>query len=251
MLRSPNAATYFLKAVDSYNALNVEALENAIAFGDFSVIEEPLVLFAKACSMPVKQITLAETPATPRWVAPLYELALGCLARGTQEDYASVAEFIGHMSMQKRFASSVVAGKLFGLLESIDAPQAMKKIPSADAFSLYGSYRSDKERLKVFFDIDEAWDPSRANVLAMTFMIAKENGVADENPTAWRTLIDAIGIPNDDPVIEAILEEWMPESLPIIELGQEPTFNEMLKVIKNRLATHIKSIRINNHPIGR
>ncbi len=252
MLRSPNSAMYFLKAVDSYNALDAEEQTKAAALGDFSLFEEPLALFATACSMPLTQITLSNSPATPSWVAPLYSLALDCLARGTPEDQNNVIAFISHMSMQNRFAASIVAGKLFEILpwQSM-APQNVTHIPSADAFSLHGSARMDKERLKVHFSMDEAWNPSKASVLAMSFALAKENGVAGENPEAWNTLIEAIGIPDDDPVIVAILEEWMPESLPLIELDQEATFNEMLKVIQTRLATHIKSIRVNARPRGR
>ena len=85
----------------------------------------------------------------------------------------------------------------------------------------------------------------------MTCTIAKEGGIADENLDAWRTLIDAIGITDDDAVIVAILEEWMPESLPLIALDQEPTFNAMLKVMQTRLATHLKSKRVNSRPTGR
>ena len=252
MLRSPNAAMYFLKAVDSYNAIDVEEREKMFAVGDFSVLEEPLSLFAKACSMPVTQITLSNLPATPRWVAPLYSLALNCLEKGSPEDTNTVIAFIRHMSMQKRFAASIVAGKLFEMLpwQSMGY-QDFAHIPSADAFSLHSSFQSDKERLKETFEVDNTWDPSKANVLAMTCTIAKEGGIADENLDAWRTLIDAIGIPDDDAVIVAILEEWMPESLPLIALDQEPTFNAMLKVMQTRLATHLKSKRVNSRPTGR
>jgi hypothetical protein len=243
MLRKPNAATFFLKAVESYNAIDAQERASAIEQGDFTVVEQPLSLFAKACLMPLAQITLAESPETPAWVAPLYALALDCLARGTQEDTKSVAAFIGHMSLQNRFASSVVAGKLFGMLQWHEVSDAMDTIPSADAFGLHRSARSNQERLKEFFNIDEKWEPSKATVLAMTFTIAKENGVPDENPLAWSTLIDAVGIPDNDPIITAILEEWMPESLQVIDLEQEPAFDAMLRSIRKHLATIRKSIR--------
>lgn len=243
MLRNPNSAMYFLKAVDAYNALDAEERKKAIAQGNFTVVDEPLRLFAKACSMPVTQITLAETPATPRWIPPLYSLALDCVARGTLEDSATLVEFIGHMSMQSRFASSIIAGKLFCMLKGHEISIGIEKIPIADAFGLHGSARSDRERLKKYFEIDESWEPSNANVLAMTFAITKENGAVNENTEAWNVLIEAIGIPDNDAVIVAILEEWMPLSLQIIVLDQEPAFNEMLKLMRNRLMNMWKSIR--------
>ena len=247
MIRSPNSATYFLKAVKSYNAIDTEERRKAIEQGDFSVIEAPRVLFAKACSMQVKQITLVDTPETPAWVAPLYALALDCLASGTPENHASIVEFIGHMSMQNRFASSIVAGKLFSMLRSNEVPIDLKKIPVADAFGLHGSAQSDRERLKKYFEIDETWEPSKANVLAMTFTISKENGIADSNPEAWGTLVEAIGLPDDEAVLIAILEEWMPDSLQLVVLDQEPAFNEMLKSIRRQIELVIKS----THPRGR
>ncbi len=243
MIRSPNSATYFLKAVKSYNAIDTEERRKAIEQGDFSVIEAPRVLFTKACSMQVKQITLVDTPETPAWVAPLYALALDCLASGTPENHASIVEFIGHMSMQNRFASSIVAGKLFSTLRSNEISIDLKNIPVADAFGLHGSAQSDRKRLKKYFEIDETWEPSKASVLAMTLTIAKENGIPEENPEAWAVLLEAIGLPDDDVILVAILEEWMPDSLPLIELDQEPPFNEMLKTFRNRLALSLKSSR--------
>ena len=243
MIRSPNSATYFLKAVESYNSIDAEERRKAIEQGDFSVIEAPRVLFAKACSMQVKQITLVDTPETPAWVAPLYALALDCLASGTPENHASIVEFIGHMSMQNRFASSIVAGKLFSMLRSNEVPIDLKKIPVADAFGLHGSAQSDRKRLKKYFEIDETWEPSKATVLAMALTVAKENGIPGENPEAWAVLLEAIGIPDDDPVIVAIHEEWMPDPLPLIELDQEPAFNVMLKTFRNQLALSLKSSR--------
>jgi hypothetical protein len=243
MLRTPNASTFFLKAADAYNALDAQERTSAIAQGDFSVVEEPLLLFAKACSLPTAQITLAKSPATPKWVAPLYALALDCLARGTEEDAQSVGAFVGHMSTQNRFAASIVAGKLFGMLQWQDVSGAMKNIPAADAFGLHGSARSNRERLKTHFTINEKWEPSKAKVLALTFAIAKAHGVPDENPLAWGALIDAVGIPDNDPVITAILEEWMPESLQFIDLEQEPAFDSMLNAMRKQLANMQKTIR--------
>jgi len=241
MIRNPNSATYFLRAVEAYNAIDEEERRKAIEQGDFLVIEEPISLFAKASSMPVKQITLADTPETPAWVAPLYSLALDCLASGTPENHASIVEFIGHMSMQKRFASSIVAGKLFSMLRSNEVPIDLKNIPTADAFGLHGSAQSDRKRLKEYFEIDEAWDPSNANILSMTFVIAIENGIANSNLEAWSTFTEAIGLPDDDPIIVAIHEEWIPDSLQLVVLDQEPLFNEMMKSIRVQIALVLKS----------
>ncbi len=243
MLRNPSAATYFLKAVEAYNALDAKERMKAIELGDFSAIEEPLALFLKACSMPSTQISLVESPATPKWIAPLYSIALDCHARGTLEDKESVVAFIGHMSVQDRFAASIVAGKLFSMLQWYEVPVDLKNIPSADAFGLHGSAQSNSQRLKEYFKIDEDWNPSKATVLATTFIIANENGVAKENQEAWDMLIEAIGLPDDDSVIVVILEEWMPSSLQLVELDQEPAFNEMLKEMRDRLMSTIKSTR--------
>ncbi|MBC8202096.1 MAG: hypothetical protein H8E86_08615 [Planctomycetes bacterium] len=243
MLRNPNSATYFLQAVTAYNAIDTEERKKAISEGEFAIVDEPLRLFTKACSMPATQITFTQTPATPKWVAPLYALSIDCIARGTQEDKATLAAFVGHMSTQTRFASSIIAGKLFAMLAWNEVVDAIQTIPTADAFGLHGSARSARERLIEYFDIDEKWFPSNANVLAMTLTIAKEQGVPDENPAAWQTFIDALGIPDDDTVIEAVLNEWLPESLEDIDLEQEPAFNEMLKELKTYLAKQVRTIR--------
>ena len=77
-------------------------------------LEEPSsTSFLLACSMPPKQITLANSPETPHWIAPLYSLALDCIARGTSADRLSIMEFVGHLSQQDRFAASILAAKLF------------------------------------------------------------------------------------------------------------------------------------------
>jgi hypothetical protein len=234
---------YYLQAVEAYNVLDADERVKAIEQGDFTVVEEPLSLFAKACSMPVTQITLSESPETPSWVAPLYSLALDCLARGGADDQKNIVAFIGHMSLQNRFASSIVAGKLFEMIPSYAFTFDIKKVPVADAFSLHGSARSDRERLKEYFEIEGKWSPSNANVLAMTLTIANEKNVPDANPMAWQVLVEAMKIPDDDPIVEALLEEWMPESLENIELKQEPSFNKMLKELKTKLATIVRSIR--------
>jgi hypothetical protein len=243
MLRTANSANHFLQAVDAYNALDSEERAKAIEQGDFTVVEEPLLLFAKACSMPVTQITLSENPETPSWVAPLYSLALDCIARGTHDDTKCVAAFISHMSMQNRFAASIIAGKLFAMLPWNAFTFDIEKVPVADAFSLHGSARSDRERLREYFEIDEKWSPSNANVLAMSLTLANEKSVPDANPLAWRTLVEAMKIPDDDSIVEAVLEEWMPESLTDFELKQEPAFNEMLKELKTNLAKIVRAIR--------
>lgn len=113
MLRNPNSATYFLKAVDAYNEIDSKDRMKAMQHGKFEVFEEPFNLFATACSMPPKQITLANSPETPHWIAPLYSLALDCIARGTSSDRLAIMEFVGHLSHQDRFAASILAAKLF------------------------------------------------------------------------------------------------------------------------------------------
>ena len=147
------------------------------------------------------------------------------------------------MSMQNRFAASIIAGKLFAMLPWNAFTFDIEKVPVADAFSLHGSARSDRERLREYFEIDEKWSPSNANVLAMSLTLANEKSVPDANPLAWRTLVEAMKIPDDDSIVEAVLEEWMPESLTDFELKQEPDFNEMLKELKTNLAKIVRAIR--------
>ncbi|MGY8753269.1 MAG: hypothetical protein ACKVIO_05175 [Phycisphaerales bacterium] len=70
-------------------------------------------------------------------------------------------------------------------------------------FLIQFSIQGDIENRK----IGEAVEGVHAIMLAMTFAISIENGVANNNPEAWDVLINTIGIPDNDAVVVAILEE--------------------------------------------
>jgi hypothetical protein len=239
MLRNPNSATYFLKAVDAYNELDTRDRINALQHGDFALLEEPFQLFSRACSMPPKQITLANSPETPHWIAPLYSLALDCIAKGTSADRLTIMEFVGHLSQQDRFAASILAAKLFdydwGSTPVSEEPhlkvayeKAKKQIPSADEFMLHGSAESERERLVNRYDMEETWDPNDANTLAMTLTLAKLNGVDANNPEAWKLFIKAVGLPDTHPSFLFAEEEYNPELIEFLKLPQEESFDEMI-----------------------
>jgi hypothetical protein len=246
MLRNPNSATYFLWAVESYNAIDYQERKNAIAHGDFIVIDEPLALLAKACALPPTRITLANEAATPHWIAPLYALALDCIARGTSRDRLTILELIGHLSQQDRFATSILAAKLYdyewGSTPSPDDPhleeafaKAKKQIPSADAFMLHRSAQSERLRLIQFYDIDdlydhnEKWNPNSATLLSLTCMLAKLDDVDQHNPEAWALCIQALGIPDMHPSLLFAEEEYDVELMKFLKLPQEESFNEMIE----------------------
>ena len=239
MIRHPNSATYFLKAVEAYNEIDTKERMYAVQHGDFTLLEEPLALFAIACSMQPTRITLASTPETPHWIAPLYSLALDCISRGMSTDRLTIMEFVGHLSQQDRFAASILAAKLFdydwGSTPEPDEPhlrvafeRAKKQIPSADEFMLHGSANSERERLMNLYDMEESWNPNDANTLAMTLTLAKRNGVDGHNPEAWRLFINAVGIPDTHPSFLFAEEEYYPELIEFLKLPQEESFDEML-----------------------
>ena len=239
MLRNPNSATYFLKAVEAYNELDTKDRIDALQHGDFALLEESFQLFSRACSMPPKQITLANSPETPHWIAPLYSLALDCIARRTSADRLTIMEFVGHLSQQDRFAASILAAKLFdydwGSTPVPEEPhlkvayeKAKEQIPSADEFMLHGSAVSERERLVNRYDMEETWDPNDANTLAMTLTLAKLNGVDANNPEAWKLFIKALGLPDTHPSFLFAEEEYNPELIEFLKLPQEESFDKML-----------------------
>ena len=239
MLRNPNSATYFLKAVETYNEIDTKDRMNAMQHGDFEILEEPFRLFATACSLPPKQITLANSAGTPHWIAPLYSLALDCIARGTSTDRLVIMEFVGHMSQQDRFAASILAAKLFdydwGPTPEPEEPhlkvayeKAKKQIPTADEFMLHGSADSERERLIEQYEIEEKWNPNPTNTLVMTLTLAKLRGIDQQNPEAWKVFIRAIGLPDTHPAFLFAEEEYNPELIQFLKLPQEESFDEML-----------------------
>ena len=244
MLRNPNSATYFLRAVEAYNELDAKDRMNAVQHGDFTLFEGPFTLFTKACSLPPKRMTLAGLPETPHWIAPLYSLALDCISRGTTNDRLAIMEFVGHLSQQDRFAASILAAKLFdydwGSTPEPDEPhlraafeRAKKQIPSADEFMLHGSAESERQRLLNWYDMEESWDPNDTNTLAMTFTLAKLKGVDQHNPEAWKLFIKAVGIPDTHPSFLFAEENYNPELIEFLKLPQEESFDETIEKLSS------------------
>jgi len=240
MLRNPNSATYFLKAVEAYNEIEAMDRTNSVQHGNFEILEVSFNLFATACSMPPKQITLANSPETPHWIAPLYSLALDCIARGTSSDRLAIMELVGHLSQQDRFAASILAAKLFdydwGSTPEPEEPylkvayeKAKKQIPTADEFMLHGSADSERERLVEQYDMEETWNPNPTNTLVMTLTLAKLRGVDQHNPDAWKVFIQAIGLPDNHPSFLFAEEECNPELIEFLKLPQEESFDVMLQ----------------------
>jgi hypothetical protein len=240
MFRNPNSATYFLKAAEAYNEIDAKERVYALQHRDFTILEEPLSLFATACSMPPKKITLANSPETPYWIAPLYSLALDCIQRGTATDRLMIMEFVGHLSQQDRFAASILAAKLFdydwGSTPEPNEPhlraafeKAKKQIPSADEFMLHSSADSERERLSQRYDLEESWEPNDANTLAMTLTLAKLKGIDEHNPEAWTLFVRAVGLPDTHPSFLFAEEEYNPELIEFLKLPQEDSFDEKLK----------------------
>jgi hypothetical protein len=247
MLQSPNAATYFLQAVEAYEALDSDKRRKAVRQGDFEMLELPLQLLAKAASMEPTRISLSDDPATPSWVAPLYALTLDGIARGTMQDVQVTLQVVAHLSQQDRFAASIAAASLFGGEwraspneltdeERVQFQNLIRRIPSADTFMLHASARSDTRRLAVWFEVEDDWKPSRDVVLATTLTLATQDGIAKRWPAVWPAFVDSLGVPDNDAVIKTALTTQTPETLLLVKLEQTEAFNEMLRDYRNSLA---------------
>ena len=247
MLRSPNAATYFLQAVEAYAALDSDERIKAVQQGDFEMLEAPLRLLAIASAMDPTRITLSDDPATPHWIAPLNALTLDGIARGTVQDLLVTIQVVGHLSQQDRFAASIAAANLYGLeweklpdgFSSEDEKQMLntiRRIPHADAFMLHASSKSDMRRLAKWFDVEGDWKPSKDAVLAATITLAAEDGVADIWPAVWPSFVKSLGVPDDDSVVTAAISTQMSDALLHVQLEQAETFNEKLRGFRNLLA---------------
>ena len=247
MLQSPNAATYFLQAVEAYEVLDSDKRMKALQQGDFEMLEAPLQLLAKAASMEPTRITLSDDPATPSWIAPLYALTLDGIARGTIQDVQVTLQVVAHLSQQDRFAASIAAANLFGgewrtisneLTDEhrVQFQNLIRRIPSADTFMLHASAKSDSRRLAVWFEVEGDWKPSRDVVLATTITLAAQDGIAKRWPVVWPAFVDSIGVPDNDAVIKASISMQTPEALLFVRLNQAEAFNEMLRGFRKLLA---------------
>ena len=243
MLRSPNAATYFLQAVEAYEALDTAERMKAVQQGDFEMLEMPLQLLAKAAAMEPTRITLSDDPATPSWIATLYALTLDGIARKKVQDALVSLQVVAHLSQQDRFAASIAAANLFGsdwkLIqddftdeERIQFKNIIRRIPHADAFMLHASAKSDLRRLATWFGVESGWKPTMDVVLATTITLAVEDGVTDQ----WPAFVESLGVPDDDAVINAAISMKTHEPLLLVKLEHAEAFNEMLRDFRNLLA---------------
>ncbi len=246
MLQSPNAATYFLQAVEAYEALDTAERMKAVQQGDFEMLEVPLQLLAKAAAMEPVRITLSDDPATPHWIAPLYALTLDGMARGSVQDILVLLQVVAHLSQQDRFAASIAAANLFGSQwQSVPNNPSrfrgqirtlLRRIPHADAFMLHASAKSDTRRLATWFEVESGWKPTKDVVLATTITLAAQAGIAKRWPTVWPSFVSSLHVPDDDAVIKAALTTQTPEALLLVNLDQAEAFNEMLREFRNLLA---------------
>lgn len=245
MLQTPNAATYFLRAVEAYAAIDHDVRIKAAQQRDFDVLDAPLQLLAKAAAMDPARITLITDPATPHWIAPLYALTKDGITRGTPYDILVSLQVAGHMSQQDRFAASIAAANLFGLAWEIPLDKhsaqyepclnAIRRIPHADAFMLHTSAKSDTLRLADWFEAESSWKPSKDMVLASTITLAAEHGVAELWPSVWQGFVESLGVPDDDSIVVAAIETQMSDALVLVELEQSGSFHEKLRGFRSLL----------------
>jgi hypothetical protein len=242
MLQSPNAATYFLQAVEAYEALDSDSRMKAVQQGEFEMLDVPLQLLAKAAAMEPTRITLSDDPATPSWIAPLYALTLDGIARGRVKDTLVYLQVVAHLSQQDRFAASIAAANLFGgdwrsttteltIEEQEQTVHAVRRIPSADAFMLHASAKSDSRRLAIWFEVEDGWKPTKDVVLATTITLAAQDGVTDQ----WPAFVESLGVPDNDVVIKAAISTQSPEALLLVKLEHAESFNEMLRDFRHLL----------------
>ncbi|MEE2912493.1 MAG: hypothetical protein VX436_01670 [Planctomycetota bacterium] len=244
MLQSPNSATYFIQAVQAYEAIDPEERAAAVGNENFEILEVSLQLLAKAAAMEPARITLAEDPATPYWIAPLHALTLDGIARGSSKDILVALQVVGHFSQQDRFAASISAANLFDLLHrskshllSIEDTNrfknAIRRIPHADAFMLHASAKSDARRLADWFKVDGDWQPSEDVVLATTITLA----VKERLPIQWEAFVKSLGVPDNDAVIKAAISTQASDAILLVELHHAKAFSEKLRYFQRLLAT--------------
>ena len=246
MLQAPNAATYFLEAVEAYAAIDQDARLKATQQRDFGVLDTPLQLLAKAAAMDPVRMTLANDPATPQWIAPLYALTMDGITRGTPHDLLVSLQVAGHMSLQDRFAASIAAANIYTFAWKSPPDKhcaeyelcldAIRRIPHADAFMLHASAQSDTLRLAEWFEVEGSWKPSKDMVLASTITLANEYGVAELWPTVWSEFVDSLGVPDDDSVVIAAIRTRMSDALVLAELDQSGSFHEKLRGFRSLFA---------------
>ena len=145
----------------------------------------------------------------------------------------------GHLSQQDRLAASIAAASIveqtIRLLpdnrtkdDSDSMLNATRNIPTADAFMISSSAKSDTRRLAEWFDVKGRWKPSIDVVLSATITLARKNGVSD----SWPLFVEVMGVPDADALVDAGISENMPDALLFAEFATADRFNEKLQRAK-------------------
>ncbi|MBC8203167.1 MAG: hypothetical protein H8E91_05000 [Planctomycetes bacterium] len=245
MLTAPNAATYFLQAVDTYCAIDEKERVEAIQKGEFEIIAPTLVLLEKAAEMQPAEITLSNDLPTPNWLAPIYAMTIDGLARGTTGDFITALRVAGHLSQQERLASSVAASVIvqsvidmvpkFSEENTPRVLEAIRRIPSADAFLILATTENEKTRFEEWFRTQEGWDPTPMALLAATLTLAKENKIDSSCEDCWLRLITDLGVHDDDTIVLAAVTQHLSAVLLHAEFENEQLFVQKLRRAKNQL----------------
>ncbi len=246
VLTGPNSATYFLQAVDTYCAVDGNERRDALEREEFAVLHESLELLAKAAEMPPTRITLSEESAVPVWLAPIFLMTIDGLARGNPNDFVTALRVAGHLSMQDRLAASVTALIIVEEVQSLLRDQlteeersllleATRRIPAADAFMILATTTKEKSRLENTMFTEEGWNPTPMAILAATLTLAKEKEIEGSCGNCWVTLVEAIGVPDDDTVVFAAVTQNMSDALLVAEFENEEQFIQKLRRSKNQL----------------
>ncbi len=244
-LRTPDAAAYFLQAVDAYCAIDAEERIAAVENGEFDMLNLSLSTLAKAAEMQPSKITLADDPQTPPWLAPIFAMTSDSLARGTIDDFMTAIRVAAHLSQQDRFAASLAASMIIEAVfvslplitekESSLLLEATRRIPAADAYMILATTAKEQIRFEKWMFTEEGWSPTPMALLAATITLAKEQKVDGVCEDCWVRLIATFGVPDDDTVVLAAVTQNMSEALLVAEFENEHQFIEKLRHAQNQL----------------
>ena len=244
-LRTPDAAVYFLQAVDAYCAIDAEERIAAVESGEFNTLNLSLSKLAKAAEMQASKITLADDPQTPPWLAPIFAMTSDSLARGTIDDFVTAIRVAAHLSQQDRFAASLAASMIIEAVfvslpritekESSLLLEATRRIPAADAYMILATTAKEQIRFEKWMFTEEGWSPTPMALLAATITLAKEQKVDGVCEDCWVKLIATFGVPDDDTVVLAAVTQNMSEALLVAEFENEHQFIEKLRHAQNQL----------------
>ena len=244
-LRTPDAAVYFLQAVDAYCAIDAEERIAAVESGEFNTLNLSLSKLAKAAEMQPSKITLADDPQTPPWLAPIFAMTSDSLARGTIDDFVTAIRVAAHLSQQDRFAASLAASMIIEAVfvslpritekESSLLLEATRRIPAADAYMILATTAKEQIRFEKWMFTEEGWSPTPMALLAATITLAKEQKVDGVCEDCWVKLIATFGVPDDDTVVLAAVTQNMSEALLVAEFENEHQFIEKLRHAQNQL----------------